>query len=115
MERKFVLDSHDDFMSVTFLTALRSEDPCTKVQACIVNKNGKIIGLGYNKGPGNVSIPWNSVVENHDWFESKYLYVLHAEMDAILNKTCESLQDCTMYSLVLPYNECEKVIVDLLR
>ena len=112
MERKFVLDSHDYFMSVAFLTALRSEDPSTKVGACIVNKDEKIVGLGYNKSPGNVSIPWNRVHESNDYFLTKYPYVLHAEMSAILNKTCDSLQDCTMYSLVLPYNECAKVIIE---
>ena len=112
MELNSALDSHDYFMSVAFLTALRSEDPSTKVGACIVNKDGKIVGLGYNKSPGNVSIPWNREDENHDWLHSKYPYVLHAEMDAIFNKTCESLQDCTMYSLVLPWNECAKLIVE---
>ena len=89
---------------------MRSEDPSTKIGACIVNKNGKIVGLGYNKSPGNVSIPWSR--ENHDWLCTKYPYVLHAEMDAILNKSCESLQDCTMYSLVLPWNECAKLIIE---
>ena len=91
---------------------MRSEDPYTKVGACIVSKHGKIVGLGYNKSPGHVSIPWNKKDESHNWLHSKYPYVLHAEMDAILNKTCESLQDCTMYSLVLPWNECAKLIIE---
>ena len=105
-------DDDDDFMSVAFLTALRSEDPNTKVAACFVNQDGKIVGLGYNKSPGHVYIPWNKIDENRDWLQSNYPYVLHAKMDAILNKTCKSLQDCTMYSLVLPYNECAKLIVE---
>ena len=112
MELTSALNSNDYFMSVAFLTALRSEDPSTKVGACIVSKHGKIVGLGYNKSPGNVSIPWNKKDDSHDYLHSKHPYVLHTEMDAILNKTCESLQDCTMYSLVWPWNECAKLIIE---
>ena len=113
MELNSVLDLDDYLMSVAFLTALRSEDPSTKVGACIASKDGKIVGIGYNKGPGNVSISWHVNDKAAGWINIKYPYILHAEMDAILNKSCESLQDCTMYSLVLPYNKCEKLIVEL--
>ena len=112
MALNFVLESEDYFMSVAFLTALRSKDTSTKVGACIVNEDNKIVGLGYNKSPGNVFIDLEQENQGHNWFQSKYPYVLHAEMDAILNKTCESLHDCTMYSLVLPYYECAKLIVE---
>ena len=112
MELNSALDSNDYFMSVAFLTTLRSEDSSTKVGACIISKHGKIVGLGYNKSPGNISISWNKKDDSHDYLQSKYPDVLHAEMDAILNKTCESLQDCTMYSLVLPWNECAKLIIE---
>ena len=112
MALNFVLESEDYFMRVAFLTALRSKDTSTKVGACIVNKDGKIVGLGYNKSPKEVVIPLQQENQGHDWINSKYPYVLHAEMDAILNKTCKSLEDCTMYSLVLPYHECAKLIVE---
>ena len=113
MELNSVLDSDDYFMSVAFLTTLRSEDPSSKVGACIVNKDGKIVEIGYNRSPGNISIPWHVKVKAAGWINIKYPYILHAEMDAILNKSCESLQDCTIYSLVLPYNKSEKLIVEL--
>ena len=112
MELNSVLDSKDYFMSVAFLTALRSEDPSTKVGVCIVNKNGKIVGIGYNKSSKDISISWHVKDKASGWVNTKYPYILHAEMDAILNKSCESLEDCTMYSLVLPYSECAKLIVE---
>ena len=108
-----ILDSNDYFMSVAFLTALMSEDPSTKVGACIVNADKKVVGLGYNRAPKKeVNIPWEkdtSTIEKY--FKSKYPKILFAEMDAILNKTCLSLDGCTMYTLVYPWNECAKLIV----
>ena len=112
MELNSVLDSDDYFMSVAFLTALRSKDPSRKVGVCIVNKDGKIVGVGYNRSPGDISIPWNVKDKAEGWINTKYPYILYAEMDAILNKSCESLEDCTIYSLLLPYNECAKLIVE---
>merc|ERR1719394_268984 len=58
---------------------MRSKDPATQVGACIVNKDKKIVGIGYNG------------------LENKYMYVCHAEMNAILNKNSESVKDCTIY------------------
>ena len=112
-----VLGSRDYFMSVAFLTAMRSEDPSTKVGACIVNEIEKVVGLGFNRTPGiGVSIEWDNVAgydpSEEEWINSKYPYVLHAEMDAILNKTYCSLNGCTMYTLVFPWNECAKLIVE---
>ena len=112
-----VLETHDYFMSVAFLTAMRSKDPSTKVGACIVNEAEKVVGLGFNRAPGRgVSIQWENAVgynpSEEEWIKSKYPYVLHAEMDAILNKTYCSLNGCTMYTLVFPWNECAKLIVE---
>ena len=112
-----VLGSHDYFMSVAFLTAMRSKDPSTKVGACIVNEIEKVVGLGFNRAPGRgVSIEWDNVggynPSEEEWINSKYPYVLHAEMDAILNKTYCSLNGCTMYTLVFPGYESAKLIVE---
>ena len=108
-----VLRSYDYFMKIAFLTAMRSEDPTTKVGACIVNENEKVVGLVYNKAPAKgVTIPWKrNTSTDEKYLDSKYAYILYAEMDAILNKTCLSLDDCTMYTLVHPWNECAKLII----
>ena len=108
-----ILESNDYFMSVAFLTALMSEDPSTKVGACIVNADKKVVGLGYNRAPKQgVNIPWEKNTSTMEtYFKSKYPKILFAEMDAILNKTCLSLDGCTMYTLVYPWNECAKLII----
>ena len=105
------------FMNKAFQFAMKSEDPNTRVGACIVNENGEVVGLGHNRAPGRgVPIPWNSDTgkepTEEQWLNSKYPYVLHDEMDAILNKTCSSLNGCTMYTLIFPWNECAKLIIE---
>ena len=95
-------------MSVALLTGLRSDDSSTKVGACIVNQEDKIVGLGYNRFPKispncGEKYPVSRNVDTLDqWFNSKYSYILYAKMDAIMNKTCLSLKDCTMYTLIFP-------------
>ena len=114
MKKTSVLGSHDYFMRIAFLTTMKSENPRTKVGTCIVNKDGKVVGLGYNRAPTSISsIPWKrDTLTNEKWLDSKYPYVFHAEMDAIMNKTGCSSNGCTMYTLVHPWNECAKLIIE---
>lgn len=98
------------FMGVALLSARRSKDPNTKVGACIVSQEKKIVGVGYNGMPygcDDATFPWGST-ENE--LESKYLYVVHAELNAILNSSSK-LNDCTIYSALFPCNECCKAII----
>ncbi|XP_012285202.1 deoxycytidylate deaminase [Orussus abietinus] len=100
------------FMAMAFLTAKRSKDPCTQVGACIVNRDNRIVGLGYNGMPRGCSddkFPWKKDTE--EVLESKYLYVCHAEVNAILNKNSHDVTDCSMYVALFPCNECAKVII----
>ncbi|XP_063591227.1 uncharacterized protein LOC134768357 isoform X1 [Penaeus indicus] len=102
----------DYFMSIAFLAAMRSKDPCSQVGACIVNKEKKIVGIGYNGMPRNCSdndLPWNK--QSEDCLQTKYMYVCHAEMNAILNKNCTDLCGCTIYVALFPCNECAKLII----
>ena len=99
--------SNDYFMTKAFQFALKSENPKTKVGACIANENGEVVELKCHRPPGRgVTVPWNSVTgekpTKKQWLNSKYPYILHAEMDAILNKTCNSLNGCTLYTLIFP-------------
>lgn len=93
------------------LSAQRSKDPNTQVGACIVNKEHKILSMGYNGMPvgcDDEDMPWEKC-ENP--LESKYLYVCHAEMNAILNYGGGSLKNAILYVTLFPCNECAKAII----
>lgn len=110
MKRSNVISWDDYFMGMAHLSAMRSKDPSTQVGACIVTPNKKVVGLGYNGFPTGINdddFPW----EKHDEYDqSKYAYVVHAELNAILNATT-SLQGCSMYVSLFPCNECAKAII----
>ncbi|XP_054262209.1 deoxycytidylate deaminase [Macrosteles quadrilineatus] len=111
-KRKDYLEWQEYFMSVAFLAAKRSKDPCSQVGACIVNKDMKIVGTGYNGMPIGCSdddFPWRK--ESDNAFNTKYLYVCHAEMNAILNKNSADVKGCTIYVGLFPCNECAKIII----
>nr|XP_054755502.1 deoxycytidylate deaminase-like [Lytechinus pictus] len=99
-------------MAVAFLSAQRSKDPNSQVGACIVNEEKKIVGIGYNGMPNGChddALPWSR--ESEDWLETKYPYVCHAELNAIMNKNSADVKGCTMYVALFPCNECAKVII----
>jgi dCMP deaminase len=102
----------DYFMSMAFLTAQRSKDPNTQVGACIVDGNKRIVGLGYNGFPSGCSddfLPWAREAESE--LHTKYMYVCHAEVNAILNKGSADVRGATLYVALFPCNECSKVII----
>ncbi|XP_065332569.1 deoxycytidylate deaminase isoform X1 [Cloeon dipterum] len=102
----------DYFMALAFLAAKRSKDPCTQVGACIVDKYNKVVGLGYNGFPIGCSdeeFPWRKGGKTD--LDSKYMYVCHAEMNAILNKITADVTGCTMFVALFPCAECAKIII----
>jgi len=99
------------FMGVALLSAKRSKDPNTQVGACIVNTRNKIVGVGYNGFPigcDDDSYPWD---REGDFINTKYPYICHAELNAIINKNSSDLYDCRIYVALFPCNECAKVII----
>lgn len=99
------------FMGVALLSARRSKDPNTQVGACIVNEQNKIVGTGYNGLPIGCSdedFPWE---KNGDFLQTKYPYVCHAELNAILNNIGMNLAGCRIYTALFPCNECTKAII----
>ena len=99
------------FMGVAKLSAFRSKDPNTQVGACIVNEANKIVGVGYNGLPWGCEdneFPWE--VREGDLYETKYPYVVHAELNAILNSTGQ-LKGCRIYVSLFPCHECVKAII----
>ncbi|XP_073954593.1 deoxycytidylate deaminase isoform X2 [Choristoneura fumiferana] len=99
-------------MAMAFLAAKRSKDPSSQVGACVVNKENKIVGIGYNGMPlgcDDEVFPWGKNTPSP--LDSKYLYVCHAEMNAILNKNAADVKDCSIYVGLFPCNECAKIII----
>ena len=98
------------FMGIAYLSSLRSKDPNTKVGACIVDSDHKVVSIGYNgmpRGLDEEKLSWNK----NDGLDNKYLYVCHAEFNAILNtRNGSALKDCTLYVTLFPCNECSKAI-----
>lgn len=97
------------FMSIAELSAMRSKDPSTRVGACIVRDN-KILSLGYNGMPIGCDddiMPWGREGSNLD---TKYMYVCHSELNAILNAG-KDLHGSAMYVTLFPCNECAKAII----
>lgn len=99
------------FMGVALLSAQRSKDPNTQVGACIVNDKNKIVGAGYNGLPIGCSDDEFSWSKEGDFMDTKYPFVCHAELNAILNNIGMDLKGCTIYTALFPCNECTKAII----
>ena len=109
-KREDYLSWDEYFMGIAFLSGMRSKDPSTQVGACIIDEDKKIIGIGYNgfpMGSSDDTMPWG---REGDFLETKYPYVVHAELNAILN-SIKSLKNSTIYVTHFPCNECAKAIV----
>ena len=99
------------FMGVAILSGMRSKDPNSQVGCCIVSQDNKILSMGYNgfpKGCSDDEFPWAREGEPLD---TKYLYVAHSELNAILNYSGGSLAGAKLYVSLFPCNECAKAII----
>ena len=109
MKRADYINWDEYFMGVAMLAARRSKDPNTQVGACIVSPDNIIISTGYNgmpKGCSDDEFPWE-----REGLETKYPYVVHAELNAILNANGRDLRDSRLYVALFPCNECAKAII----
>lgn len=102
------------FIGIAKLSAGRSKDPSTQVGACIVSKENRILSIGYNGTPNHFDddeFPWNR--EGNHINETKYPYVCHAELNAILNYagSRRDLIGSKIYVDLFPCNECAKAII----
>ena len=101
----------DYFMGVSLLAADRSKDPSTQVGACIVSDDNRILSTGYNgfpKGCSDDEFPWN---RDEKLGETKYNFVVHAELNAILNAGGKSLVGSRIFVSLFPCHECAKAII----
>ena len=109
MKRQDYISWDEYFMGVAMLAARRSKDPSTQVGACIVSPENIIISTGYNgmpKGCSDDEFPWD-----REGVETKYPFVVHAELNAILNANGRNLQGSRIYVALFPCNECAKAII----
>lgn len=110
-KRKDYISWDEYFMGIAMLTAMRSKDPNSQVGACIVSPENKILSLGYNGMPlgcPDDEMPWDREGEPLD---TKYMYVCHAELNAILNNAHGNLKGARVYVTLFPCNECAKAII----
>ena len=109
MKRTDYISWDEYFMCIAMLAARRSKDPSTQVGACIVSQDNIIISTGYNgmpKGCSDDEYPWEREGE-----DTKYPYVVHAELNAILNANGRDLRGSKLYVALFPCNECAKAII----
>lgn len=110
-KRRDYISWDEYFMGVSVLSGMRSKDPSTQVGACIVSDDNKILSMGYNgfpKGCSDDEFPWEKEGEGAD---TKYPFVTHSELNAILNYRGGSLEGAKIYVLLFPCNECAKAII----
>ncbi len=111
MKRETYLTWDEYFMGIALLSSQRSKDPSTQVGACIVSQDNKIMSVGYNGMPKLCSddlFPWSNQGEP---LNTKYMFVCHAELNAILNYGGGSLKGAKVYTTLFPCNECAKAII----
>ena len=110
-KRKDYIGWDEYFMGVALLSGERSKDPNSQVGACIVSDDNKILSIGYNgfpKGCSDDEISWE---REGEYTETKYPYVCHGELNAILNYTGSTLKQSRIYVTLFPCNECAKAII----
>ena len=109
-KRENTLTWDEYFMGLAHLSALRSKDPNTQVGAAIVDENHRVVSVGYNgfpRGCDDDEFPWD---KEGGMLVTKYAYVVHAELNAILNSP-RPVRGCTLYVSLFPCNECAKAII----
>lgn len=100
------------FMGISLLSSMRSKDPSTQVGACIVSDDNRIMSVGYNglpRGCSDDEFPWERKAENQN--DTKYPFVCHAELNAILNAGGKNLSGSRIFVALFPCNECAKAII----
>ena len=110
MKRKDYISWDEYFMGIALLSAQRSKDPNTQVGACIVSDDNRILSIGYNGAPRGLdddSMHWD---REGGFLDTKYAYVCHGELNAILNYRGD-LTGSKIYVALFPCNECAKAII----
>ena len=112
-QRKDYLNWDEYFMAIAKLSSMRSKDPSTQVGACIVGHDNRILSIGYNGAPNGFDDKKFPGDREGDMLNTKYAYVCHGEMNAILNYrgSRKDLENAKLYVDLFPCNECAKLII----
>ena len=111
MKREDYISWDEYFMGIAILSSMRSKDPGTCVGACVVDSKNRVLSLGYNGMPvgcNDDDFPWE---REGSMLNTKYAYVCHAELNAILNYEGYALRGSKLYVTLFPCNECSKAII----
>ncbi len=111
MKREDYISWEQYFMAVAMIAAERSKDPSSQVGACIVDNEDKVVSTGYNGAPrgydDDTCMTWE---RDGKFLDTKYAYVCHSELNAILNSP-RPVKGCRIYVTLFPCNECAKAII----
>ena len=110
MKRTDYISWDEYFMGISLLSAERSKDPNTRVGACIVSKDNRILSIGYNGAPRGLHDDTMNWEREGSFIDTKYAYVCHGELNAILNYR-GNLEGSKIYVALFPCNECAKAII----
>ena len=111
MKREDYITWDQYFMGVALIAAERSKDPSSQVGACIVDSENRIVSTGYNGAPRGYDDDKDMTWEREgNFLETKYAYVAHSELNAILNSKIP-VAGCKLYVTLFPCNECAKAII----
>lgn len=111
MKRENYISWDEYFMALAKISGERSKDPNSQVGACIVDENNKIVSLGYNGAPIGYDDDKDMIWDREgEFLNTKYAYVVHSEMNAILNAN-KSVRGCKIYVTLFPCNECAKALI----
>lgn len=112
-KRENYLSWDEAFMSIAQIIAERSKDPSSQVGACIVSDTNRVLSLGYNGAPNGYSDEKFNWKREGDFCDTKYPYVVHSELNAILNFRGDNtaLQGAKIYVTLFPCNECAKALI----
>lgn len=89
------------YLEMCDLIASWSKDPSSKFGAVVVDKQNRVVSLGFNgfaSGFEDTSERWNNR-------EFKYRHVIHAEEQAILHAK-QDLSECKIYVQMCPCSSC---------
>ena len=104
------LSWNEYYITLAKVTALKSKDPSTKVGAVIVDAGNRVVSVGYNGFPTGLEFPWNKDIKKVGMENTKYPYVIHAEMNAMITSK-RDLTGCSIYVTLFPCNECAKNLI----
>jgi dCMP deaminase len=115
MENRSLLDWHSMFMGVALLAAARSKDARKRNGACIASGDYKILGVGYNGLPRGCDDddPAYWTDDDADPLHSRHSYIVHAEVNAILNCVVLPLTGSTIYATQFPCPRCVQSIIQV--